>query len=304
MQNNVAVGTVAGNILTYNATNLTASTTYSFNVLALDAAGNISPPSNTVQITTGTATDTQAPTAPTNLTASNTTTTALTLNWGASTDNVGVTQYQIMQNNVAVGTVAGNILTYNATNLTASTTYSFNVLALDAAGNISPPSNTVQVTTQSDGTGGGTPYTTLNANLPTVNWQAQNLFVAGTMGIGTSANSNFQLSVNGDIRTKELVVESGWSDFVFKPGYRLPSLQEVEQHINEHGHLKDIPSAFHVQKYGIGLADINMRLLQKIEELTLYLIEAQKRLEVLEKSGIQSATALPEEKQLPDDPTY
>ncbi len=280
-RNNVAIGTVAGNITTYNATGLTAATTYSFNVFALDAAGNISPPSNTVQVTTGTATDTQAPTAPTNLAASNTTTTSTTLNWSASTDNVGVTQYQIRRNNVAIGTVAGNITTYNAAGLTASTTYSFNVFALDAAGNISPPSNTVQVTTSS-GTGGGTPYTTLNANLPNVNWQAQNLYVSGSMGIGTTVNSNFRLSVNGIIRTHNLYVQSGWSDFVFKPDYLLPTLRETEQHIIEKGHLKDIPSAAQVQENGIGLAEINMRLLQKIEELTLYLIEAQKRLEILE----------------------
>ncbi len=284
-RNNVIVGTVGGTITTYNATGLTASTTYSFDVLALDAAGNVSPPSNTVQVTTGAAADTQAPTAPSNLTASNTTTTATTLNWNASTDNVGVTQYQIRRNNAIVGTVGGTITTYNATGLTASTTYSFDALALDAAGNVSPPSNTIQVTTLSGGN--GTSYTNQNANLPTVNWQAQNLYVSGTMGIGTSANSNFQLSVNGDIRTKELVVESGWSDFVFKPGYLLPSLKETEQYIRHNGHLKDIPSAAHVQANGIGLAEINMRLLQKVEELTLYLIEAQKRLELLEIITVQ-----------------
>lgn len=251
---------------------------------------------------TAVAADTQAPTAPTNLTASNTTTVATTLNWNASTDNVGVTQYQIRRNDVIVGTVGGNILTYNATGLGASTTYSFNVLALDTAGNISPPSNTVQVTTLS-GNGGGAPYTDQNANLPTVNWQAQNLFVAGSMGIGTSANSNYRLSVNGIIRTPELVVESGWSDFVFKPDYKLPSLLETEQHIMEHGHLKDIPSAAHVQANGIGLAEINMRLMQKIEELTLYLIEAHKRLETLESKPIQSAT-LPEKFDPHSNPSY
>ncbi len=286
-RNDQNIGTVDGNTTTYNATGLNASTTYSFNVLALDAAGNISPPSNTIQVTTtagGGGGDTQPPTAPTNLTSANTTSNATTLSWNASNDNVGVTQYQIRRNNQNIGTVGGNTTTYNATGLNSSTTYSFNVLALDAAGNISPPSNTINVTTTSGGGGGdGVTYTSTNSNLPTVDWQARNLYAAGVVGIGTTPNANFQLSVNGDIRAKEVIVESGWSDFVFEDDYYLPSLEEVELYIKEYGHLKDIPSASEVMENGVGLAEINTKLLQKIEELTLYIIELNKRIEQLEK---------------------
>ena len=282
-QNNVVIATVSGTTLTYNVTGLTASTAYSFNVVAFDAANNVSPVSNTVQVTTLAGADTQPPTAPTNLVASNTTANSTNLAWNASTDNVAVTGYRVRQNNVVIATVSGTTLNYNVTGLTASTAYSFNVVAFDAANNVSPVSNTVQVTTTSGG-GGGTPYTDLNANLPTINWQSNNLYVAGRMGIGTQPSSNFMLSVNGNIRGKDLRVESGWSDFVFEPQYILPSLDEVEQYIIENGHLSDIPSAKEVQENGVGLSNINTRLLQKIEELTLYLIEAEKKLQELEKS--------------------
>tara|TARA_B100001146_G_scaffold225257_1_gene249091 strand:- start:12981 stop:16358 length:3378 start_codon:yes stop_codon:yes gene_type:complete len=101
----------------------------------------------TVNITGGGA-DTQAPTAPTSLAASNVTQTTATLSWNASTDNVGVTGYEVFQGSSSLGTVTGT--STNITGLTASTTYSFRVRAFDAAGNNSAYSNTVSVTTQSD----------------------------------------------------------------------------------------------------------------------------------------------------------
>jgi len=98
----------------------------------------------TVNITQGTA-DTQPPTAPTGLTASNITQTTVTLTWNASTDNVGVTGYDVYCNGTMLGTVTGT--SANVTGLTAGTTYSFYVKAKDAAGNVSSASNTISVTT-------------------------------------------------------------------------------------------------------------------------------------------------------------
>ncbi|PIQ18287.1 MAG: peptidase S8 [Flavobacteriaceae bacterium CG18_big_fil_WC_8_21_14_2_50_34_36] len=126
-------------------TGLTASTAYSFSVKAKDAAGNISPASNTVNVITLSPPDTQAPTAPTNLVASNITTTTVDLSWTASTDNVGVVGYDVYQGASLLGTVTGTAA--SVTGLTASTSYTFSVKAKDAAGNISPASNTVNVTT-------------------------------------------------------------------------------------------------------------------------------------------------------------
>jgi len=100
----------------------------------------------------------------------------------------------------------------------------------------------------------------------------------GYVGIGT-INPDSELAVNGKIHTKEVKVDLiGWSDFVFENDYKLPTLAEVEQHIKDKGHLKDIPSAENVKENGILLGKMDSKLLQKIEELTLYTIEQEKRL--------------------------
>jgi hypothetical protein len=105
---------------------------------------------------------------------------------------------------------------------------------------------------------------------------------AGNVGIGTSSPAE-KLSVNGKIRAHEIKVElSGWSDFVFAKDYVLPTLQETEKHIKEKGHLSGIPPAAEVEKNGVDLGDMNKRLLQKIEELTLYLIEQDKKSKIQE----------------------
>jgi chitodextrinase len=97
--------------------------------------------------------DTTAPSAPSNLAASNVTSSGAGLSWSPSTDNVGVTGYDVYRGGSVVGTASGT--SFNVTGLSASTTYSFSVRARDAAGNTSQPSNTVTVTTPSGGGGGG-----------------------------------------------------------------------------------------------------------------------------------------------------
>jgi chitodextrinase len=130
----------------YTVTGLTASTAYSFYVIARDAAGNSSTASNTVNVTTSAPiVDTTPPSAPTSLAASGTTSSSTNLSWTASTDNVGVTGYDVYQNGVFKANVAA--ISYTVTGLSASTAYSFYVIAKDAAGNPSAASNTVNVTT-------------------------------------------------------------------------------------------------------------------------------------------------------------
>ena len=107
----------------------------------------------------------------------------------------------------------------------------------------------------------------------------ENLFVVGhdgNVGIGTPSSTS-KLSVNGQIRAKEIKVEAlNWPDYVFAKGYQLSSLQETEKHIKEKGHLPGIPSAAEVETNGVDLGDMNKKLLKKIEELTLHLIEMKK----------------------------
>ncbi|WP_406845504.1 hypothetical protein [Flavobacterium soyae] len=101
----------------------------------------------------------------------------------------------------------------------------------------------------------------------------------GSLGIGTLTTGTHKLAVEGSIGAREIKVQAtGWSDFVFKKEYNLPTLEQVEKHINEKGHLENIPSEEEVLKNGINLGEMNAKLLQKIEELTLYSIEQQKEL--------------------------
>jgi hypothetical protein len=101
----------------------------------------------------------------------------------------------------------------------------------------------------------------------------------GNVGIGIINPLN-KLDVNGTIHSQEVKVDmQGWSDFVFKKEYKLPTLEEVETHIDEKGHLENIPNEDEVLKNGINLGEMNSKLLQKIEELTLYAIQQNKKIE-------------------------
>jgi len=132
--------------VTTTISGLTASTTYSFYVIAKDAAVNSSPASITVNGTTTIATpDTQNPTAPTNLTISGSSSSTVSLSWTASTDNIGVTNYDVYVNSAFKSTVAGTTAIVNG--LAPATTYAFYVIAKDAAANPSPQSNAVNGTT-------------------------------------------------------------------------------------------------------------------------------------------------------------
>ena len=108
------------------------------------------------------------------------------------------------------------------------------------------------------------------------------LSVKGNVGIGVLDTQGYKLAVNGTIRAKEVKVESGWADFVFAEDYKLPTLKEVKQHIAEKGTLPGVPSADEVKVNGVNLAETNALLLQKIEELTLYVIKQQEMIEELQ----------------------
>lgn len=128
---------------TYRVIGLSAATNYSFYIKAKDAADNLSEPSNTVSPST---TDSEIPTAPTSLSATEITDSTISLIWSSSTDNVEVSSYIIYKNNVLLDEVTDTI--YIATELTTATTYSFFVKAKDAADNISEASNTINPSTK------------------------------------------------------------------------------------------------------------------------------------------------------------
>ena len=127
--------------------------------------------------------------------------------------------------------------------------------------------------------------TTSNNALPfiTNNIERLRIDTIGNVGIGTTT-PQAKLAVNGDIFSKKVkVTQAGWPDFVFHPDYCLLSLTEVEKFIAQHHHLSEVPSATEIQKNGLDLGDNQAILLKKIEELTLYIIQQDKRIQELEK---------------------
>jgi len=107
----------------------------------------------------------------------------------------------------------------------------------------------------------------------------------GNVGIGT-VNPTERLSVKGKIRAQEIKVETAnWPDYVFDKDYQVPSLKETEQHIKEKGHLPGIPSAEEVKINGVDLGEMNAKLLRKIEELTLHLIDLDKKVNNLDNEN-------------------
>ena len=111
------------------------------------------------------------------------------------------------------------------------------------------------------------------------------LFISslGNIGVGTS-NPVHKLSVNGTVQAKELIVTmlaNDWPDYVFDPEYRPINLEELGQYVKYEKHLPGVPSANEISSEGLNVGEMNVILLQKIEELTLYVIELQKQIDEL-----------------------
>ncbi len=107
----------------------------------------------------------------------------------------------------------------------------------------------------------------------------------GNVGIGTTNPGTYKLAVVGKIHATEIVVETGWSDYVFADDYRLAPLSEVEAHIKAEKHLPGIPSATEVAQGGVSVGDMQAKLLAKLEEVTLHLIAQEKRIALLEQEN-------------------
>lgn len=113
-------------------------------------------------------------------------------------------------------------------------------------------------------------------------------FTSDKVGIGITPieTSNYKLFVTGGILTEEVLVklQSEWADYVFEPDYQLQDLNEVEQYITVNKHLEGVPSQADVKENGVKLGEMDSILLEKIEQLTLYIIQQQKEIDQLKSS--------------------
>jgi hypothetical protein len=176
--------------------------------------------------------------------------------------------------NVGIGTAAPtNVLniaktgtTYSTTGLDFGTTGSGNGSTLYTSGSIY---------SKWDGTGWNTGRITIAVPVSSASLVDTLSIVGGKVSIGT-ANPQYLLSVNGQIGAKDvIVVNTGWSDYVFRPGYRLRPLSEVNAYIQANHHLPDIPSEAEVKAEGVSVGEMQSKLLAKIEELTLHMIQQE-----------------------------
>ncbi len=233
---------------------------------------------SSISVTPVNSSDTQIPTAPT-LSSNGQTDTTVDLSWSGATDNTGVTGYKIFKDGTLEATL-GNVSTYQVTGLVASTAYNFTTTALDATGNESAVSNAVSITTNSLGggpSGGGNSI-----------WSETNSVASytGDVAVGTgTVPTGYKMAIDGKLITEEVKVQlsGNWPDYVFKEEYDLPTLEEVQKHIKEKGHLPNIPSAKEAEANGVELGEMNKLLLEKVEELTLYILQQQKEIEQLKQ---------------------
>lgn len=134
-------------------------------------------------------------------------------------------------------------------------------------------------------------FTTWNGTVEAEKMRVTN---SGNVGIGTTSPS-YKLTVSGTVRASQFISDTTtYADFVFKPEYQLPSLEEVEKCIQQNGHLPGVPSEADARRDGIDVVALQVTLLQKIEELTLHAIEHQKQITALKAENRTLRTQIAE----------
>jgi len=134
---------------------------------------------------------------------------------------------------------------------------------------------------------GNTSYLFEASGKMTVNNGTTDIFKLETDGKFTIANGTqkiLQLEANGMLRGRRIKLDvDNWADFVFEDGYQLMPLEEVEAFVKDQKHLPNVPSEQELKKSGMDVQEMNAVLMQKVEELTLYLIEQNKELETMKQ---------------------
>lgn len=222
---------------------------------------------------------------------------SVTINAEASDNDGSITKVEFYNGSVLLGSDTASPYSYTWNNLIAGS-YTITAKAIDDDSAVTT-SAAVALTVNSPGTAwlltGNAGTDTANNFLGTTDstgliFKTSNharMFITNEGRILVNTNetpdAEAHLAVKGNIWAMKLkITQDGWADYVFDSSYRLRPLQEVEQFISRNKHLPDVPSAAQVKKDGLNVGDNQATLLRKIEELTLYLIEQDKKIKQLE----------------------
>ncbi|NAY90613.1 hypothetical protein GTQ34_01665 [Muricauda sp. JGD-17] len=185
-----------------------------------------------------------------------------------------------------VGTINATQLFVNGSAMESSPWNVSGVSVFYNTGNVGIGTNSPGFALDVNGTINATDILINGAALPSSPWSVSGndaSYTTGNVGIGTTNTQGYLLAVAGNMVAESVKVEleGNWPDFVFTSDYDLPSLFFIENYIKVNGHLPNIPSAKEVRKNGIELGQMDAKLLQKIEELTLHTIQQQKEIDSL-----------------------
>ncbi|MEI9921933.1 MAG: fibronectin type III domain-containing protein [Bacteroidota bacterium] len=267
------VTTTAANATSYTDVSLTSNTTYYYRIRGVNSNG-----SSAYTSVANATTLPHVPDAPTGLTATNGSS-KINLNWvDNATDEL---HYVLERSNTSgsgftvLATLSPNIVSYSDTDITAGTPVYYRVKATNNDGS-STYSNQATATYSSDATE-----------------VATNLFVDGVGGVGVGTStvpSGYRFAVKGKMIAEgiKLDLQMAWPDYVFGDNYKLRDLPSLRSYINQNKHLPGIPTESEVSKNGIDVGEINVKLVEKIEELSLYVIQMEERIKELEKEKEQS----------------
>ena len=213
-RNGTPLATVPGASTTYDDMTVAAGTTYAYQLLATDSAGTSSALSDAVSITTATPPDPIPPSVPGGVSATQQTPRSpVVISWTASTDNVGVTGYQVLRNSVVLTTVLGGSTTaYTDATVQSATSYSYQVVACDAAGNTSAPSTAALITT-----GDSAPPSTPTGVSATQQSPAAPVVLAWTAATDDVAVTGYQVLRNGTQVAAVGAAVTTWSDATVQP---------------------------------------------------------------------------------------